>query len=712
MNIKKLSVILLLICLCLKQLPTLSCPYVYKKPKSYDRARENIAKSDDFYDYDNRYTEVLPNPVVYLYGKNTNSDPILLMVFSSTIPVEWLNGEKSSNLDSIVLKLKIPEQHGYFYKILKMSANQILQTVAYSTSSTIHSSVEGQGDFPAGGGGSGSITGKIEHTFNKSKAYDTIKPIITSSGVGSDTLTLMLKRGEEYPIPNGQIKVYMLVRAIRDEKNKIGDIINRHYGDSYFDNFYNNDYRFKNELGCLVNEISDGKYKDLADFFDQMGINIEKANGFQYKKVNQFIKTSVILKYNNRTELLEDLLAAENKDPQIKASIQKLASYSSNPNSFLQKVNKQNYVDVNYKLSKNIIDFINSIPAQYNSNQLNNAGDFLKLISANQSEIKLLNNANTPSDDSKKSSPNTTNVSSSDTNNFNIASNDLYAEAYKLKMLISAYNYAIFKICYPSPDFDLTEYVKNDKSDVCKCQNKLEKYQKIISLNNNIRTNADSNGPVFSLELQKDALDLIKKIFNEKNQKKSNMEDLLNVLKVNNLCEISQCKFESWDELKADPYYGRKYSNAIALVDKIYAEGLDEEKRESTTNQDLIDLVKNNNNVDLYFDKTIIQNEKNTFLRFEKEYIDRWCPPLISRVVILPIGALLWPINMQDNRIDYRPTSNGIITSKILEGSSFDKDNNTSDGYLKDDSLIFDDLIKQIESINVTPTITSPPTGT
>lgn len=743
MNVKKLSVILLLICFCLQQLPALSCiqRYKYKLPKNYDSSKEKIDESDILY-YNTRFTEILPNPVIYLYGKNTYNDPILLMVFSSTIPEEWLNGQKSSDLDSVFLKLKIPWQHGYYYKVLKISADQILQTVAYSTSSTLQSSLEGQGQFaPAGGGGSGSLKGRIEHTFNKSKAYDTIRPIITYSGVGSDTVTIMLKRGEEYPIPNGRINVYMMVRAIRDESNKIGEIINKHYNSENDNDFYRNDERFKNELGCLVNEISCNTYKDLYDFLGKRGVNLDKVKGFQYKKVNEFIKTSVILKYKDRCELLDALLEAESKDKQILDSIEKLTSHSSRPGNFLKEVDKENYVDVSYKLSKNVVDFINSIPAQYNPHQLNNAENFKKLVFANRSQIKLMNNANAssnnvlinnvvPSSDSNKSSadsnacsgPSTdSDKSSKDTSadNFNIASNDLYAEAYKLKMRISAYNYAICKICCPSPDFDISKYIINDDSNVCKCQNELEKYQGITALNKSIYINADTNASVFNFELQEKARKLLDDMFDKKNKEKSNEKAILDFVKIDNLILAASCgSIKSWKELKENPYYSQKYASAIALVDEIIRNSQEERQKEITCDQSLIELVTNNNNVDLRFEKTIVQYEKNSFFRFEKKYIDLWCPPIISRVAIFPIGSILWPLHLPDKRLRYEPGAGAITTSKILEGSAFDKEHNNEDGYIRDDDCIFNDMKGQIKQIKeergatiVIPTITQPATG-
>lgn len=713
MNTKKIAIILLVICFCLNQLLVFSCPYIYKKPKSYNSCRETINNSDPFYSYNHRYAEILPNPVVYLYGKNTYDDPIFLMVFSSTIPIEWLNGEKSSDLDAVTLKLKIPEQHGYYYKILQISASQILQTVAYSTSSTIDSSVEGTGSAPSiPGKPSGSLTGKLARTFNRSKAYDTIKPIITSSGVGSDTLTLMLRRGEEYPIPNGQIKVYMMVRGIRDESNRIGDIINKHYkGDD--ENFYENDYNFKQELSCFVYEISNGTYTNLYDFFEKIGVNLNKDQGFQYKKINDFIKSSVTLKYNDRAELTKALLDAELNDPDMKKLIHNLASHSRNPNIFLEKVNQKKYIDVGYKLSKNIIDFINTIPAEKNAKNLG------MLISANQKEITLLDNAAKPSNnaDSDKSSDDT------GIEDFNITNYDLYADAYKLKMLISAYNYAICKTYSISPDFDLDKYVKNDRYCVCEDLFENPKYKDILALNKHIGiyyTNPNSTkAAVFNLELQKDAIELIENIFSKKNEQKDDMDKLLNELDVNNLIpKVSNQRFKSWNKLKSDPYYGRKYHNAITLVDKFHDESLDEMKKESTTNKDLIGLISNENNVDLRFDKTILQNEKNTFLRFEKKYIDRWCPPLISRVAILPVGILLWPLNLRDARKEYHPAKGAIITSKILEGSKFDKEHNTVEEYIKDDNTVLEDMTNRIKNLKeemevtkIKPSISQPSTG-
>lgn len=761
-------------------MPILACEYKYKVPQSYDSTKENINKDDIFY-YNNRFAELLPNPVVYLYGQSTSDDPILLMVFSSTIPVEWLNGQKTTNLDSIVLKLKVPNQHGYYYKILKISADQILQNVAYSKSSTISSKLSGEGNFsPQGGGGSGKLAGEVAHAFNHSKAYNSLDPIITYSGVGSDTLSLMLRRGQEFPIPNGRINVYMIVRAIRGEDPKIGNVINNHYGSDNDDDFYKNDDRFKKDLSGIICEISNGKYSDLEDFFKKNGINLDKSSGFQYKKVNEFIKGSVIIKYENRNKLIEALLEKENKDEDILKSIDKLTSYSNNPHCFLNRVSYKNkcscpcqskctgkggfnckcncvyenkdYIDVNYKLSQNVIDFINNIPTKYGE-----AGQLEKLVSANQKEIQLMNNANVfppgvtnKVNISSSSSGDSSNITNSDTSsdstsgkssdkkdssksskdtksdNFNIVDNDLYAEAYKLKMKVSAYNYAICKICSPSSDFDLSDYVKTDdnidkdKVNACKCPYELEKYKKIINLNKSIYYGTNSNKSVFDVELQKNAFELIKATFDDKNKNKSDKDALLNFVTIDSLLsKVSNGKFCSLNELKNDSYYFNKYHDVIMLVGEIAKASKEEFEKVTTCDHSLIELVANNdNNVDLKFEKTIVQYEKNTFLRFEKQYLDHWCPPLLSRVIILPIGAMLWPINLSDKRIEYNLDSaqKPIVTSKIMRGSGFDKAHMVEDGYIKDDvDYIFNDMITQIEQIKelrnattVDPTITNP----
>lgn len=707
-------------------MPILSCAYKYKVPQSYDSTKENIAPSSIFY-YNTRFTEVLPNPVVYLYGQSSGDDPILLMVFSSTVPVEWLNGQKTTNLDSIVLKLKVPEQHGYYYKILKISANQILQNVAYSKSSTISSRLSGEGTVsPQGGGGTGKLSGEVSHMFNHSKTYNSLDPIITYSGVGSDTLSLMLRRGQEFPIPNGRINVYMIVRAIRGEDPKIGDIINKHYGSNKDDEFYKNDERFKQDLSCLIYELSNFTYNDLYGFLDKIGISFDKSSGFQYKKVNDFIKSSVFLKYEDRNALLQALLEKESKDKDIQESIKKLTSFANNPSGVFTEVNKQDYVDIDYKLSKNVVDFINIIP---NFQKINDAESFKNLIFANRSEIKLMNDANACLD--KQKVMNNINISvkesgeavnagenSSSKDNFNIVKYNLYAEAYKLKMRISAYNYAISKICCPSSDFDLTKYIKNDDK-VCISKLQTSKYNKILALNKKLGNckNNSTNVAVFNLERQKEARDLLDNMFNEKNKREDS--DLLSFFNIDNLIKLASCcRFSSWEELKNNSYYYNKYHDAITLVDKIVQESKEETEKEMTCNKSLVELVATNeNNVDLKFEKTIIQLEKNTFLRFEKQYLDRWCPPIISRGVILPIGAMLWPINLNDKRVEYHlnPSEHPIVTSKIMRGSGFDKAHMVEEGYIKDDvDYIFNDMEKQMELIKkemedtvVTPTITT-----
>ncbi len=174
-------------------------------------AKEGMGKISSCCSNDPIFTDIIPNPIVYWYGTSTNEEPILLLNFKAGIPVKCLTSTLITDLDSFHLKLEIPSQYGYYYKILKIFGESKAQTITYSHERT--------------------TSGKIEPSYQRAKAgsvevrskrdmqYEAERPIIAFYGVSSDTLTIMLRRGKKYPIPNCQIEVSMLVRAIKQNVN-------------------------------------------------------------------------------------------------------------------------------------------------------------------------------------------------------------------------------------------------------------------------------------------------------------------------------------------------------------------------------------------------------------------------------------------------------------------------------------------------------------
>lgn len=157
------------------------------------------------------FNEIIPNPVVYWYGTSTNNDPVLLLNFKAGIPVKWLTNGTISDLDSINLKLQLPEQYGYYYKILHIDGETQLQTITYKP--------ERAADIKLEPSYKGMSVGAIDYNAKNALQYDVKRPIISFSGVSSDTLTIIIRRGQKYPIPNCQINVSMMVRAINSNPN-------------------------------------------------------------------------------------------------------------------------------------------------------------------------------------------------------------------------------------------------------------------------------------------------------------------------------------------------------------------------------------------------------------------------------------------------------------------------------------------------------------
>lgn len=174
--------------------------------------------------------QMLPNPVVYLYGKDSNGYPILLMNFSATIPFYGIKPDrkrlkfltrfdympfrrkKISSLKFVAMYLKIVSSNNsnvaqnYYYKILKITCEEKSQTIKYEDENKLTVKIEPEY--------SGMKGGSITDEFRRKANYDSTLPIITYSGVGSDTLKIMLKKGRKYPIPAGHVNVSMVVLAV------------------------------------------------------------------------------------------------------------------------------------------------------------------------------------------------------------------------------------------------------------------------------------------------------------------------------------------------------------------------------------------------------------------------------------------------------------------------------------------------------------------
>lgn len=176
-------------------------------------------KIDNMLESDYLLDEMLPNPVVYLYGTDSNGFPILLMNFSATIPFYGIRKnpralirKRMSWLKFAKLRLKIePTENpkcckNFYYKILKIQCYAFSQKIDYVDRNTF------TGEFKPTykSAEMGSIK---DEAFLQANYYSKI-PIISYSGVGSDTLKIMLRRGKKYPIPSGRVDVAMVVLAV------------------------------------------------------------------------------------------------------------------------------------------------------------------------------------------------------------------------------------------------------------------------------------------------------------------------------------------------------------------------------------------------------------------------------------------------------------------------------------------------------------------
>lgn len=176
--------------------------------------------------------EMLPNPAVYLYGTDSNGYPILLMDFSLTVPIYAIDDnpllrpfqnmaryapffhKKIKSLKFVNMYLKIePTCNGkdgknFYYKILKLKCDSKSQNIGYTDEHTLDITLQPEY--------SGMKGGHISSIWKTTQVYASELPIITYSGVGSDTLKIMLKRGKKYKIPCGHIDASMVVLAIPD----------------------------------------------------------------------------------------------------------------------------------------------------------------------------------------------------------------------------------------------------------------------------------------------------------------------------------------------------------------------------------------------------------------------------------------------------------------------------------------------------------------
>lgn len=193
-------------------------------------ARSMPIKIDGMFENDYILNEMLPNPNVYLYGVDSNGFPVLLMNFSATVPVFTINDnvimkpfrflaryvplfrKRTSNLGFLSLNLKLepskdsPEGKNFYYKIAKIKCQEIVQVVGYQDQNKITARAEPKFNEQS--------YGYLQDEFTRMAKYNTERPIITYSGIGSDTLKIMLKKGRKYRIPSGHIDVSMLVIAV------------------------------------------------------------------------------------------------------------------------------------------------------------------------------------------------------------------------------------------------------------------------------------------------------------------------------------------------------------------------------------------------------------------------------------------------------------------------------------------------------------------
>lgn len=183
--------------------------------------------------------QMLPNPSVYLYGLDSNGFPILLMNFSLTIPVFALDDnpllrpfeflgrfaptfhKKTKSLKSITFYLKINESKEsadgkhFYYKIVKLQCDQESQGIQYQDFSEWK--LHGEGSYTYMDSASAKAT--VDRNMSRRMDYLSKLPIKDYSGVGSDTLKIILKRGRKYPIPAGHINISMVVAAIPYYRN-------------------------------------------------------------------------------------------------------------------------------------------------------------------------------------------------------------------------------------------------------------------------------------------------------------------------------------------------------------------------------------------------------------------------------------------------------------------------------------------------------------
>lgn len=182
--------------------------------------------------------QMLPNPSVYLYGVDSNGFPLLLMNFSLTIPIFALDDnpllrpfqilgryaptfhKKVKSLKSITLYLKMNQSKEssdgkyFYYKIVKLQCDAEDQDITYKDLSKWI--LQGKATYSnQGAGGEASVTREMQRQMD----YISKLPIRNYSGVGSDTLKIILKRGKKYPIKAGHMNISMIVAALPYYKN-------------------------------------------------------------------------------------------------------------------------------------------------------------------------------------------------------------------------------------------------------------------------------------------------------------------------------------------------------------------------------------------------------------------------------------------------------------------------------------------------------------
>lgn len=195
-------------------------------------------KIDGMSENDFILNEMLPNPSVYLYGVDSNGFPILLVNFNLTIPVYAIDDnpllawfqyagrfaptfhKKVKSLKNITLYLKLnPSAESsdgkyFYYKIVKLQCDEEDQGLQYHDTSEWK--LHGEAAYSQGGG---SAKGSVDRNMMREINYLSKLPIRNYSGVGSDTLKIVLKRGRKYPIRAGHLNISMVVSAIPYYKN-------------------------------------------------------------------------------------------------------------------------------------------------------------------------------------------------------------------------------------------------------------------------------------------------------------------------------------------------------------------------------------------------------------------------------------------------------------------------------------------------------------